>query len=33
MARMTAKLPDELIAKLNRVGKNTHKVCEKALKA
>lgn len=33
MARMTAKLPDELIAKLNRVGKNTDKVCEKALKA
>ena len=33
MAKMTAKMPDELIAKLTRLGQRTDEVCEKALKA
>ena len=33
MATMKAKLPDELVAKLTRLGNKTDEVCEKALKA
>lgn len=33
MAKMTPKMPDELIAKLTRLGGRTDEVCEKALKA
>ena len=33
MAKMKAKMPDELIAKLTRLGQRTDEVCEKALKA
>ena len=33
MAKMTAKMPDALIAKLTRLGSKTDEVCEKALKA
>lgn len=33
MAKMTAKMPDELMAKLTRLGSRTDEVCEKALKA
>lgn len=33
MATMKAKLPDELVAKLSRLGSKTDEVCEKALKA
>ena len=33
MAIMKAELPDELIAKLTRLGNKTDEVCEKALKA
>ena len=33
MAKMTAKMPDALIAKLTRLGNKTDEVCEKALKA
>lgn len=33
MAKMKAKMPDELIAKLTRLGQKTDEVCEKALKA
>ena len=33
MATMKAELPDELIAKLTRLGNKTDEVCEKALKA
>ena len=33
MAKMTAKMPDALIAKLSRLGNKTDEVCEKALKA
>lgn len=30
---MKAKMPDELMAKLSRLGEKTDKICEKALKA
>ena len=33
MAKMTAKMPDALIAKLTQLGQRTDEVCEKALKA
>ena len=33
MAKMKAKMPDALIAKLTRLGNKTDEVCEKALKA
>ena len=33
MAKMKAKMPDELIAKLSRLGQKTDEVCEKALQA
>lgn len=33
MTKMKAKMPDALIAKLNRLGEKTDEVCEKALKA
>lgn len=33
MAKIKAQMPDVLIAKLNRLGERTDKVCEKALKA
>ena len=33
MAKMKAKMPDELIAKLSRLGQRTDEVCEKALQA
>lgn len=33
MAKIKAQMPDALIAKLNRLGERTDKVCEKALKA
>lgn len=33
MAKVTGKLPDELVAKLTRLGSKTDEVCEKALKA
>lgn len=33
MATMKPKMPDELIAKLTRLGNKTDEVCEKALKA
>lgn len=33
MAKIKAQMPDALIAKLNRLGDKTDKVCEKALKA
>ena len=33
MATMKTKMPDALIAKLNRLGEKTDEVCEKALKA
>ena len=33
MAKMKAKMPDALIAKLSRLGEKTDKVCETALKA
>lgn len=33
MAKMKAKMPDALIAKLTRLGQRTDEVCEKALKA
>ena len=33
MAKIKAQMPDALLAKLNRLGERTDKVCEKALKA
>lgn len=33
MAKMKAKMPDDLIAKLTRLGSRTDEVCESALKA
>lgn len=33
MAKMTVKLPDDMIAKISKLGDRTDEICEKALKA